>query len=466
MIKNWFTCQHPTVVYNKYTRQYVQVNCGQCDYCKLTRNSRWVVPLMIERSCWKYCFFFTLTYNDTFLPTVDINNYPVRKNERNKFLDLVQESKEYLELCKYNLPVCSSRDIQLFIKKLRERIFRATGKRSTFRYFISSDYGSTTFRPHWHGLIFTNDDYISSNISSLLRESWGLYHKSTSTFHPYGFIDCQPAISGAQYVATYVNTVSKLPAIYQFSQFRVRHLHSSCPTIGYHEKTRETPRQIIEQRLKQITVFDPLTNQWKIRDLYQRDLRRYFPALPSMRGIEHVERMEIYRTLLNTLDLLPFSRRKYLRHICKVNTFFNDFVTLNFKLSLKQLNDKLDRLYYAFKRLHTTALMYNYSLNDFDLLVEQYYQSRYFDSLKKQFDYENAFLILHPDKVSDLNSIIDLALPGGNKRKVVSYTYTPDVPLQYDQQYFADTSTKFKKTIKSKVKNNYLEQHPEYKQFH
>lgn len=467
VIKNWFSCENPTIVYNKYLRNYIQVPCGHCFACKNRRNNRWVLPLTIERTAWKYCFFVTLTYDNRFLPTVNILHYPFKKNDRKKFFDLVQDSKEYLEFCQYNLPVCSSRDLQLFIKKMRERIFRKIGERQVFRYFFSTDYGSTTFRPHWHGLIFTSNEYVARNISSLVCESWGIYDKKRSRFHSYGYCDIQHAIAGAKYVATYVNSISKLPPIYQFSDFRPRHFHSSSPSIGSFAKVRETIEEIAHRGLTEITIYNPLTCKWQRQSLYKSDLYRLFPTYPTFGSMQHFERLEIHRILSNSSKLLPSSRRKYLRYVMKVNSFFHDYITLQFKFNLDQINRKLDVLFYTFKRIEFIRNIYGLSFNDYDLLLDTYFRKRYFLSLKKQFIYEDNFLKSNPNSLDQLFSNIDLALPNGNFRKVCNYPFAPSFSLTNDDiSYFSEQNLKFCRNIKSKVKNNYLELHPEFKQFH
>lgn len=69
---------------------------------------------------------------------------------------------------------CYKRDIQLFLKRLRKRF-----QPKKIRYFICSEYGPTTNRPHYHGIIFGLgiDQTVSkakrlAEIQSLLQDVW------------------------------------------------------------------------------------------------------------------------------------------------------------------------------------------------------------------------------------------------------------------------------------------------------
>jgi len=97
------------------TVTYIPAPCGKCMPCRLTKASDWYIRLKEEQKNNLFTLFITLTYND------ENNSGNVDK-----------------------------REIQLFIKKLR--------KLYKFRYFLISEYGPDTFRPHYHMLLFTNED--------------------------------------------------------------------------------------------------------------------------------------------------------------------------------------------------------------------------------------------------------------------------------------------------------------------
>lgn len=92
------------------------VACGQCLGCRLRRSRDWSVRVMHEASQWKDNCFVTLTYGRDKLP-------------------------EGGSLC--------YRDFQLFMMRLRWDIYPRR-----VRFFMCGEYGSATFRPHYHACLF------------------------------------------------------------------------------------------------------------------------------------------------------------------------------------------------------------------------------------------------------------------------------------------------------------------------
>lgn len=99
------------------------VRCGQCLACRQARASTWATRLDHESKYWDKSIFVTLTYKDEELP----KDHGLDKDEAQKF-----------------------------IKRLRKHV-------SPIRYFLAGEYGSITFRPHYHAIIFGvgSSDHIS-----------------------------------------------------------------------------------------------------------------------------------------------------------------------------------------------------------------------------------------------------------------------------------------------------------------
>ena len=104
----------------KRTKQRMFVPCGRCYNCLMVKRVKWFVRIYLQSLVSKYTNFLTLTYTDRELP-------------------------EYGSLCK--------RDIDLFLKKVRHIL---TDKEN-FRFFIAGEYGGSTYRPHYHAIIFTSN---------------------------------------------------------------------------------------------------------------------------------------------------------------------------------------------------------------------------------------------------------------------------------------------------------------------
>lgn len=132
---------------NPFVSAGIAFGCGQCMPCRYNRRRIWQHRIMIECGQHSDNAFVTLTYSDDKLPPLD---------------SLVP------------------RDIQLFLKRLRERV-----NPSRFRFFAVGEYGDETGRPHYHvGLFgFRSCSYGQSRYSKrvvsccywcdLVRDTWG-----------------------------------------------------------------------------------------------------------------------------------------------------------------------------------------------------------------------------------------------------------------------------------------------------
>lgn len=135
-----------------YTDMPIELPCGQCIGCRLERSRQWAMRCVHEASLHDENCYVTLTYDDKNLPDHG---------------GLVLE------------------DHQLYIKRLRQRLFREKGERVKIKYFLCAEYGDQTFRPHYHVLIFGYDypdrTFLKKNaqgdnlyISELCKNDWKL----------------------------------------------------------------------------------------------------------------------------------------------------------------------------------------------------------------------------------------------------------------------------------------------------
>lgn len=175
-------CLHPIVLSNKV------VPCGKCLPCLKNRQRDWYVRLEQELLVSKSAFFITLTYDDSCLNFVD------------------------------GIPVVSRRDCQTFFKRLRKRI-----EPEKIRYFLCSEYGPHTFRPHYHLIIFNlPNNLINNELQQFLSKVW-----------QKGFVTVASVTSARiNYLAKYVVTGYVLPAFYSDKSRRPFSLQSRHPGIG------------------------------------------------------------------------------------------------------------------------------------------------------------------------------------------------------------------------------------------
>ena len=131
---------------------FVQIPCGKCIGCRLDYAKQWANRIMLEAQYHDDAYFVTLTYDDEHVP-------------RSWSTDPeTGEACQSLTLRK--------RDVQLFMKRLRKwqdglvdtkyQVYNKNVSDSSaslvssqrIRYFLSGEYGSRTFRPHYHAIIF------------------------------------------------------------------------------------------------------------------------------------------------------------------------------------------------------------------------------------------------------------------------------------------------------------------------
>lgn len=113
------------LVFNRnegYIDLEMKIPCGKCIGCRLEHSRQWAIRAVHEASMYDKNCYLTLTYNEENVP---------KNGSLNK------------------------RDIQLFLKKLRESERRKGN--SDIRYFQCGEYGEEKDRPHHHAILFNFD---------------------------------------------------------------------------------------------------------------------------------------------------------------------------------------------------------------------------------------------------------------------------------------------------------------------
>lgn len=153
--------------------------CRKCVGCRLDKSREWANRVVMEQLYHQESWFLTLTYDDEHLPPA----YPV--------------DPATAEILSVHATLVKD-DLQKFFKRLRKN------SKQELRYFASGEYGSQTYRPHYHCLIFglhlddlqpikrnfSGDQYY---VSDFIAKCW-----------PYGIhILGQVTWNSAAYVARY-----------------------------------------------------------------------------------------------------------------------------------------------------------------------------------------------------------------------------------------------------------------------
>lgn len=168
------------------SRKSAACACGHCLECAQKYQNDWSFRLSCEAIYWKHVYFVTLTYDNENLPlqTIVDDTYLSSANaavlslpptkSRLKFLRN-PNNKDFLNVLTGSqigdfLPEVNKTDCQLYLKRLRESL--RLKYNSFIKFFLCSEYGPNTFRPHYHLLIYSH--LPIGQISSAIVDSWKL----------------------------------------------------------------------------------------------------------------------------------------------------------------------------------------------------------------------------------------------------------------------------------------------------
>ena len=108
---------------------YIDIPCRNCIECYEIQRIEWSTRAVCEAQYWSDMCFLTLTYDDSHLK----HAYTTHPDTGEIF----------------DHPTLCHRDFQLFLKRLRKYFNNVK-----IRFFMCGEYGSRTFRPHYHCVIY------------------------------------------------------------------------------------------------------------------------------------------------------------------------------------------------------------------------------------------------------------------------------------------------------------------------
>lgn len=161
-------CLSPIHIYPKpvYFRSAISsssidVPCGECAACRDSRKVSWEDRLSLEVSEWYknggIGVLLTFTYDDKFLPRFAVDDNTT-------------------------IPCFSSFDVKQFLNRVKVRCNREFGK-GFYKYFVCSEFGKTTQRPHLHTAFLIKDGSKYVQFCELCRECWSLTFKTDRHGH-------------------------------------------------------------------------------------------------------------------------------------------------------------------------------------------------------------------------------------------------------------------------------------------
>ena len=279
--KRVIACEHPRFITNKYTNERLYVACGHCRYCRdkkgLVHRSRLDAEVKQHPIG---CVFWTGTYDNEHLPVIrkyDCGKYWRLEGWKDKITMFVHKDNDLFfpiptdikgRRCFDDESICmayaSHTDIDKFLKRLRDYIFRymmpkdvrefyrSDRKKWTFeqykkfdnykklynekyqiRFFITSEYGPRTWRPHFHGLFFTEDKKVLSHLPFFISETWKYGDKVRARTKV-----CRNGCNTG-YLTTYLNSSVDYPKVLGFRPFKVFQKYSRRPLLGTFKESAE-----------------------------------------------------------------------------------------------------------------------------------------------------------------------------------------------------------------------------------
>lgn len=215
------------------------VPCNDCYFCKTRKKFEWVSRLLMERYSYDNGYFITLTYNNDNLPSDSGVSYA---------------------------------HADYFLDELRKKFKNA---RFGFSYYLMSEYGGRSRRPHYHMHLLTDAplSFVNSTVSNLWKK--GFIKIGTST----------------------------LKSIFYTSAFHLlpkEHKEANYPRPNFHIISRGLGKSYIEQH----------------RDYYNATGRKKFEVMGFSFNLPpyilHKLNIDSLKSL-NDLDLMKFKRDFFAR---------------------------------------------------------------------------------------------------------------------------------------------------------
>lgn len=492
-------CLHPKHLTNPYNKQLVIAPCGWCSACLQHRSDQWKLKTQLEAQKSRFTLFVTLTYSEQFVPkfTVDELRSLLKESDVSKFDSSVLGSNSYFSVFNGYARIPLVKHLQDFIKRLRQNVYRCKNipePQKLLRYVGVSEYGETTYRPHYHLLLFTESEFLADNIEDFVSKAWSLYDKSTQLRVSIGRTSAEVVREDAYgYVASYLNCFSSLPKVLQLRSFRPFLISSRRPPIGSFNYSNQEIREIFDREVITHTIVQPETYQHVDVPFSYTFENALFPKCPGFDCLSHRERVALYGISSSVPDVdefiavlcsqWPLHCSPYPLYRLMGKALHTEFLPGSVEDSTEwpdSLIQSFNRILGISKRVRLSRSRIGYSLDEYVKSIEKYYSNKDYSCLKSQLlfeeNYSNEF---NTDaSLSYLIGLIDESI-FENERKLSSSTlelykeqfHCVDGFKDYRQSsFFLLQKSRFDEFIfvgKSKKMNNeYLDSHPYLKTLH
>lgn len=413
------SCEHPKRVYNKYLKEYVWVACKSCPTCLKRYQAYWTSRLEAERRNSVFSLFVTLTYEDKFLPRLHRNDVfkdgkviEAYSDEAKTFCipfdELRFESPADLSYfnskMKYGgVPYARFRDVQLFLKRLNKYFHdKYTSHYGNFHYFIVSELGKESLRPHYHGLLFFRENIKAEDFGKDISMCWKLGNCKTEVVQA----------TASSYVAKYLGKPSFYPSFYSHIKIRNKFVCSKRTPIGSGSELSEGSAEIFHNAVTLVPNTRNGSSEISFSTLPTYVENRLFPKCPRFSQIPHSCRALVYGCAAR------FHGKTIKGEIGDPAVEYFNFDTWlnNVRYSIKIRPDRytglsqlycllaevadgfsekgvnaLRRLYYMSKRVCLACRKYLVSLEYYVTKIEEYWNKKEYKILTMFFDFQQSF---------------------------------------------------------------------------
>lgn len=278
-------CMFPITIANPAARidataiSKIPVPCRKCPPCLAKRSNGWIFRLLQQDKIAQNSLFVTLTYENKHFT-----------KERGTITP-----KGYLTLNK--------RDFQLFMKRLRKNAPYGT----IIKYFAVGEYGSETYRPHYHAIIF-------NSTAEHIENAWGL-----------GYVHCD-TVNGntVAYTTKYMHKGKLIPV--HANDDRIPEFQLLSKGLGYNYITADTIRFHNEDINRNYLTAEggvkiPMPDIYKKKLFDETTRKQQARRVQKLILAEEAKKQKDYLAIYGSLDLYYKSQAESKRQA--VNSFRN-----------------------------------------------------------------------------------------------------------------------------------------------
>lgn len=497
---NPFTCLSPVKITNPYTGEKMFVPCCKCKACRTSKAANWVERLERERASHLFSIFFTLTYSDKYIKTAILHGddycspdgeflFNIKdKDSCVPLKDFTKEDWQYINK-RRKIYYADESLIPKFIKRLRSKLFhyeKDLSKRH-LRFYIVTEYGGTTLRPHHHGILFCDSLWFTENADRLINQAWSTDGRGTFS-ERYGLTDVQKQpVSCSSYVAGYLNSFVSIPKIYQCKYFRPKCHLSKRPPLGSQFVDKEEVQEIFDNLTPYHVVYRRKTNEFVRIPVQSYVENQLFPKLRGFDQISHLDRVELYSFLSRTK---AFDYESFVDECQRLFEYNGTFKEVSFIIDgrllyipestpsllgsyiylLAQHDSSLYRYYLSMRKVYQNMLLFGIkTIEEYVSKIEEYYHNKELYKLQEFYKMQERIkqisscnLPLDPLFIERCFSNVNIS--DTNRLILKNYGYaiseiTPD-KLSYNtsplfKSFASAVEARYNKSIKTKKRNDY-----------